>query len=85
MRKEIDYDGILITEIKKSDKASLKIGIKEFNGRSFIDIREWVDEPDYSGPTKKGATLVVSKFEDLKFAIKKLEKHITEKGVGENE
>ena len=82
MRKEIEYDGTLIAEIIKNDKAKLMIGIKEFHGRAFIDMREWVDDSDYLGPTKKGVTLTVGKFEDLRSAIEQLEKQL--KGEGEN-
>ena len=66
MEKEIgriqkgEYQGT-ITEIV--------VGIKEYNGKIGIDIREFTKSETYTGPTKKGLRIPVDKFEDFKKII----------------
>jgi hypothetical protein len=66
MEKEIgkipkgEYQGT-ITEIV--------VGIKEFNERVGIDIREFTQSEQYTGPTKKGLRIPADKFEDFKKMI----------------
>ena len=66
MEKEIgkipkgEYQGT-ITEIV--------VGIKEYNGRVGVDIREFTQSEQYTGPTKKGLRIPADKFEDFKAMI----------------
>lgn len=66
MEKEIgkiqkgEYQGT-ITEIV--------VGIKEYNGKTGIDIREFTQSESYTGPTKKGLRIPAEKFEDFKTII----------------
>lgn len=66
MEKEIgkiqkgEYQGT-ITEIV--------IGIKEYNGKIGVDIREFTQSESYTGPTKKGLRIPAHKFEDFKTMI----------------
>ena len=66
MEKEIgkipkgEYQGT-ITEIV--------IGLKEYNGRTGVDIREFTQSESYTGPTKKGLRIPADKFEDFKSMI----------------
>ena len=66
MEKEIgkipkgEYQGT-ITEIV--------VGIKEYNGRIGIDIREFTQSEAYTGPTKKGLRIPADKFEEFKEMI----------------
>jgi hypothetical protein len=66
MEKEIgkiskgEYQGT-ITEIV--------VGIKEYNGRVGIDIREFTQSESYTGPTKKGLRIPAEKFQDFKDMI----------------
>jgi len=66
MEKEIgkiskgEYQGIA-TEIV--------VGIKEYNGRVGIDIREFTQSEAYTGPTKKGLRIPADKFEEFKAMI----------------
>ena len=46
------------------------VGIKEYNGRVGIDIREFTQSETYTGPTKKGLRIPADKFEDFKKIIK---------------
>lgn len=70
MEKEIgkiprgEYQGT-ITEIV--------VGIKEFNGRVGVDIREFTQSEQYTGPTKKGLRIPADKFEDFKAMINSIE------------
>jgi hypothetical protein len=66
MEKEIgkitkgEYQGT-ITEIV--------VGIKEFNGKIGVDIREFTQSEAYTGPTKKGLRIPADKFDDFKTMI----------------
>lgn len=66
MEKEIgkiqkgEYQGT-ITEII--------IGIKEYNGKTGIDIREFTQSEAYTGPTKKGLRIPANKFQEFKTII----------------
>jgi len=66
MEKEIgkipkgEYQGI-VTDIV--------VGIKEFNGRVGVDIREFTQSETYTGPTKKGLRIPADKFEEFKTMI----------------
>ena len=66
MEKEIgkipkgEYQGT-ITEII--------VGLKEYNGKTGVDIREFTKSENYTGPTKKGLRIPADKFEDFKKII----------------
>ncbi|MDH3353384.1 MAG: transcriptional coactivator p15/PC4 family protein [Nanoarchaeota archaeon] len=70
MEKEIgkilkgEYQGT-ITEIV--------VGIKEYNGKVGVDIREFTQSEQYTGPTKKGLRIPADKFEDFKAMINSID------------
>ena len=45
------------------------VGIKEYNGRVGVDIREFTQSETYTGPTKKGLRIPADKFDDFKAMI----------------
>jgi len=45
------------------------VGIKEYNGKIGIDIREFTQSETYTGPTKKGLRIPADKFEEFKEMI----------------
>ena len=45
------------------------IGIREYNGKVGIDIREFVSSEKYTGPTKKGLRIPAEKFQEFKKLI----------------
>lgn len=45
------------------------VGIKEYNGRVGVDIREFTQSESYTGPTKKGLRIPADKFEEFKTLI----------------
>ena len=49
------------------------VGIKEYNGRIGIDIREFTKSETYTGPTKKGLRIPADKFEDFKTIINSID------------
>src|SRR3989338_3621968 len=49
------------------------VGIREYNGRVGVDVREFVSSDKYTGPTKKGLRIPAesfSKFKDMINSIK---------------
>jgi hypothetical protein len=49
------------------------IGIKEYNGRVGIDIREFTTSETYTGPTKKGLRVPAESFEKFKELINSID------------
>ena len=45
------------------------VGIKEYNGKVGVDIREFTQSETYTGPTKKGLRIPANKFEEFKTII----------------
>ena len=45
------------------------IGLREYNGKTGIDIREFTKSEGYTGPTKKGLRIPADKFEEFKSII----------------
>ena len=45
------------------------VGVREYNGRVGVDIREFVTSEKYTGPTKKGLRIPVENFKDFKEMI----------------
>ena len=70
MEKEIgkiqkgEYQGV-VTDIV--------VGIKEYNGKVGIDIREFTQSETYTGPTKKGLRIPANKFEEFKTLINSID------------
>ena len=49
------------------------VGIKEYNGRIGVDIREFTQSEAYTGPTKKGLRIPADKFDDFKAMINSID------------
>ena len=49
------------------------LAIKEFNGRVGVDIREYAQSEQYTGPTKKGLRIPADKFEEFKTMINSID------------
>jgi len=45
------------------------IGVREYNGKVGVDIREFVSSDKYTGPTKKGLRIPAEKFQEFKKLI----------------
>ena len=49
------------------------IGLREYNGKTGVDIREFTQSETYTGPTKKGLRIPADKFEDFKAMINSID------------
>ncbi|MDD5012420.1 MAG: transcriptional coactivator p15/PC4 family protein [Candidatus Nanoarchaeia archaeon] len=45
------------------------VGIREYNGKVGVDIREFTTSDKYTGPTKKGLRIPAEKFAEFKSMI----------------
>ena len=45
------------------------VGIREYNGKVGVDIREFTTSDKYTGPTKKGLRIPAEKFQEFKQMI----------------
>ncbi len=59
-------DTIDIGEMKKSETTKVIVKINEFQGEKGVDIREYVETKKYTGPTKKGVRVPMSKWAEFK-------------------
>ena len=53
----------------QGEVTEIVVGIKEYNGRVGVDIREFVTSEKYTGPTKKGLRIPVENFPKFKEMI----------------
>ena len=62
-----------IGKIKKGEfqgsVTDIVVGIREYNGRVGVDIREFVTGERYTGPTKKGLRIPAESFQEFKIMI----------------
>ena len=62
-----------IGRIKKGEYqgtvTDIVVGVKEYNGRVGVDIREFTKSETYTGPTKKGLRIPAESFEEFKAMI----------------
>ncbi len=49
------------------------VGIREYNGKVGIDIREFATSEKYTGPTKKGLRIPAGNFQEFKKMINSIE------------
>lgn len=54
-------------------RTDIVVGIKEYNGKLGVDIREFSTGESYTGPTKKGLRIPADKFEDFKQMINSID------------
>ena len=60
------------------------IGIREYNGRVGVDIREFTASDRYTGPTKKGLRIPAESFQQFKEMINSIsEEDLKESGNSE--
>jgi hypothetical protein len=62
-----------IGKIKKGEYqgavTEIVVGIREYNGKVGIDIREFTSSDKYTGPTKKGLRIPAENFSEFKEMI----------------
>lgn len=66
-----------IGKIKKGEYqgtvTEIVVGIREYNGKVGVDIREFATSEKYTGPTKKGLRIPAENFEEFKKMINSVE------------
>ena len=62
-----------IGKIKKGEYqgtvTDIVVGVREYNGKVGVDIREFASSEKYTGPTKKGLRIPAENFKDFKKMI----------------
>lgn len=77
------YGGDLIGELPKGKNKIIKIGLNVLGGREFLDIREFVESDDYTGPTKKGVTIPIGDLRRFAGLIDNAIKQVNDGGESE--
>ena len=73
--------GEILHQFPKNASEEVRVSITEYKGHKLIDLRIYY-EPDDGGdrrPTKKGITIDVGLYPELKKAMMKMEKELLEK------
>ena len=71
---------IVISEFQKNKMEDFKLSLTEYQGHNLLDFRIYFkDKQGESKPTKKGVTVNVKFFSELKKAIMDAEKILKEK------
>ncbi len=72
--------GQIIADIEKNSKEIIRVEVSEFKGRELINLRIWFSNVDGEyRPTQKGVTIDISKFEELKKAINKIDEFVKDR------
>ncbi|MBU2576544.1 MAG: transcriptional coactivator p15/PC4 family protein [Nanoarchaeota archaeon] len=66
MEKEI---GKILKGEYQGTVTEIVVGLREYNGKTGVDIREFTQSETYTGPTKKGLRIPADKFEDFREMI----------------
>lgn len=69
----------IITEVKKSDRKSIRVFTKEFKGQHLLDIREFIHSDNFTGYTKKGISIKSEIFDEFMSQAKNLRNSLQEK------
>ncbi|HIC90544.1 MAG TPA: transcriptional regulator [Syntrophaceae bacterium] len=77
----------LIARIDRGIKEDIRVSLTEFKGKQYIDIRSYFQVEDGKDrvPTRKGITISVSMYPELKKAIAELEKVLIKKKLIDKE
>ena len=73
VRFTIFHKNIMEKDIGKISKGEYQgtvteivVGVREYNGKVGVDIREFVTSERYTGPTKKGLRIPAESFQEFK-------------------
>ncbi len=68
-----------IGKIKKGEYqgtvTEIVVGVREYNGKVGVDIREFSTSEKYTGPTKKGLRIPAESFQEFKEMINSISEH----------
>ena len=71
----------IIAQFEKNATEVVRVSLTEYRGRKLIDIRVYYDDSGEYRPTKKGVSLSVDVYPDLKRALLELEKVLLERDL----
>jgi len=71
IRHEV-YDEREITAVERKNNQKVVVAVREYQGKKGIDIRTYVNWPNYSGPTKRGVRIPLSEFDNLLLFLNKM-------------
>ena len=74
----------VIYEIPKSASQKIVLGISEFKGQTFADIRVYYEEAGEWRPTKKGLTISPTIWREFVKGIEQLGEEMQEQGLLED-
>ncbi len=79
--------GVIIKDIERNSKEIIRIEVSEYKGVELINLRIWYSSIDSNGdmiykPTQKGVALNISKYEELREGIEKIDEYIKDKEAG---
>jgi hypothetical protein len=73
---------ILISSFEKNSREEVRVSLRDYMGHHVIDVRVYVENGEGAViPTKKGLTISVEHYHDLKEAVAKLGKALEEHGM----
>jgi hypothetical protein len=58
-------DGQVIGVLEKNSTSKIKVMLREYKGKEFVDIRTYFDDEGEWKPTKKGVTISPGKVNEL--------------------
>lgn len=72
----------IIASFEKNSFEEVRISLTKFKGKELIDLRVYYrpEDGEEMRPTKKGITISLDKFSELKNAVLALEKALQKKG-----
>lgn len=61
--------GDVLLELPKRSGSVLRVAVRSFSGRTFLDTREWAEQAGAPVPTNKGATIPLEQVKELHAAL----------------
>ena len=75
----------LISKFRKNSLEEIQVSVREYQGRQLVDVRIFVGpRGDETRPTKKGVSLPIELFRQLRDAIAMVEEVLEEEGLLES-
>ena len=74
----------VIYKFRKNSREEVRVSIRKFEGRDYLDIRAWVEKESGHGeftPTRKGLTLSIYVLPELLKGMNALEEELVQRGL----
>lgn len=74
-----ESEDVIVHSFPKSEDEEVRIGLQKYKGRYYIDLRVWFqDETGTFKPSKKGISVSVERFPELRKGLEKLLEGLSE-------